>query len=301
MPDDSAIKEGKIFGGWRAPENLIRASTTSIHDDIVAKSVGMRGGTIQGTIHLSMFAPLAKRIFGDRWFEQGTISMYYTFATIDREEVRAIIELPPNTTEEMLPISTKDAQVKAWAEMKNGQQIMTGTVSIGSPKVPSYLQAIELKNSKPEDLRILARIKVGDKLPSKEIFLTQEDANKGLKRIPDQLEYYKRKDKTPWGNAIFYPTALFEAMALGSERTSTEEFQAVPFFGATELRNINGPALVGIPYIAKGKYVSIGASKKTEYVWRDCTLEEKETGKMIASMRHLDRFMKAGSPHYNDK
>ena len=301
MPDDSAIKEGKIFGGWRAPENLIRASTTSIHDDGVAKSVGMRGGTIQGTIHLSMFAPLAKRIFGDRWFEQGTISMYYTFATIDREEVRAIIELPPNTTEEMLPISTKDAQVKAWAEMKNGQQIMTGTVSIGSPKVPSYLQAIELKNSKPEDLRILARIKVGDKLPSKEIFLTQEDANKGLKRIPDQLEYYKRKDKTPWGNAIFYPTALFEAMALGSERTSTEEFQAVPFFGATELRNINGPALVGIPYIAKGKYVSIGASKKTEYVWRDCTLEEKETGKMIASMRHLDRFMKAGSPRYNDK
>ncbi|MBY9010153.1 MAG: hypothetical protein KGD74_09845, partial [Candidatus Lokiarchaeota archaeon] len=278
MPDDSAIKEGKIFGGWRAPENLIRASTTSIHDDGVAKSVGMRGGTIQGTIHLSMFAPLAKRIFGDRWFEQGTISMYYTFATIDREEVRAIIELPPNTTEEMLPISTKDAQVKAWAEMKNGQQIMTGTVSIGSPKVPSYLQAIELKNSKPEDLRILARIKVGDKLPSKEIFLTQEEANKGLKRIPDQLEYYKRKDKTPWGNAIFYPTALFEAMALGSERTSTEEFQAVPFFGATELRNINGPALVGIPYIAKGKYVSIGASKKTEYVWRDCTLEEKETG-----------------------
>ena len=122
-----------------------------------------------------------------------------------------------------------------------------------------------------------------------------------MKRIPDQLEYYKRKDKSPWGNAIFYPTALFEAMALGSERTSTEEFQAVPFFGATELRNINGPALVGVSYIAKGKYICIGASKKTEYVWRDCTLEEKETGKIIASMRHLDRFMKAGSPHYNDK
>ena len=98
MADDIEIKDGKIFGGWRAPENVYRTSTTSIHDDDVAKSVGMRGGTIQGTIHLSMFAPLGQKIFGDRWFEQGTVSMYYTFATVDKEEVRAIIELPPNTT-----------------------------------------------------------------------------------------------------------------------------------------------------------------------------------------------------------
>ncbi|MHA2131611.1 MAG: hypothetical protein ACW99L_16720, partial [Promethearchaeota archaeon] len=191
MTDDIEIKDGKIFGGWRAPENLARASTTSIHDDDVAKSVGMRGGTIQGTIHLSMFAPLAQKIFGDGWFEHGTVSMYYTFATVDKEEVRAIIELPSDTTEEMLPLATKDVQVKAWAELKNGQQIMTGSVSIGSPKEPSYLQAVELKNSNPEDLRILARIKVGDELPSREILLTQEDANRGLRRITDQLVYYK--------------------------------------------------------------------------------------------------------------
>jgi len=300
MIDDIEIRDGKVFGGWRAPENVYKSSITSIHDDSVAQKVGMRGGTIQGTIHLSMFAPLAHKIFGIRWFEKGTVSMYYTFATIDKEEVRAIVELPPDTTEEMLPIATKDVQVKAWAELKNGQQIMTGTVSIGSPKEPSYLHATELKNSKPEDLRILARLKVGDELSSKEILLTQEDANRGLYRITDQLEFYKGKDKSPWRNAIFYPTAMYEAMALGSERRDTEDFKAVPFFGATELRNINGPALIGVPYIAKGKYICIGASRKTEYVWFDSTLEEKETGKIIASMRHLDRFMKAGSPLYEE-
>ncbi|MFX0037606.1 MAG: hypothetical protein ACFE9I_18455 [Candidatus Hermodarchaeota archaeon] len=298
MTGDIEIKDGKIFGGWRAPENLIRDSTTSIHDDDVAKSVGMRGGTIQGTIHLSMFAPLAQKIFGDRWFEQGTVSMYYTFATIDKEEVRAIIELPPDTTEKMLPISIKDVQIKAWAELKNEQQIMKGTVSIGSPKEPSYLQAVELKNSKPEDLRILAGYKVGDELPSKEILLTQEAANSGLRRITDQLEYYKEKDKSPWGKTILCPTDMFEAMALGFEQTSTEEFNAVPFFGATELRTINGPVFIGVPYIAKGKFVCIGVSKKTEYFWLDSTLEEKESGKLVASMRHLNRFMKAGSSHY---
>ncbi len=301
MADDIEIKDGKIFGGWRAPENLARASTTSIHDDDVAKSVGMRGGTIQGTIHLSMFAPLAQKIFGDRWFEQGNVSMYYTFATIDKEEVRAIIELPQGTTEEILPIAMKDVQVKAWAELKNGQQIMTGTISTGSPKEPSYLQSLELKNSKPEDLRILAGYKVGDELPSEEILLTQDAANSGLRRITDQLDYYKGKDKSPWGNAILYPTSLFEAMALGFSRTSTDEFKAVPFYGATELRNINGPALIGVPYITKGKYVCIGVSRKTEYFWLDSTLEEKETGKIVASMRHLNRFMKAGSPLYKDQ
>ncbi|MFX1487666.1 MAG: hypothetical protein ACFFBI_00845, partial [Promethearchaeota archaeon] len=160
---------------------------------------------------------------------------------------------------------------------------------------------LDLKNSPPEDLRILARLKVGEELPSREVLLTQEAANMGLRRITDQLEYYKEKDASPWGDAIIYPTAMFEAMALGYERTSTEEFKSVPFFGATELRNINGPALIGVPYIAKGKYVCIGASKKTEYFWLDSTLEEKETGKLIASMRHLNRFMKAGSPFYEDQ
>jgi hypothetical protein len=225
--------------------------------------------------------------------------MYYTFATVDKEEVRAIIDLPPNITGDMLPITTEDVQVKAGAELKSGQQIMTGTVSIGSPKEPSYLQAVELKNSSPEDIRILARHKVGDELPSREILLTQENANLGLRRITDQLNYYK--DESPWGNTIYYPTALFEAMALGYERTDTAEYKAVPFYGATELRNINGPAFIGTPYIAKGKFVCIGVSGRTEYFWLDSTLEEKETGKIIASMRHLNRFMKAGSPLYEDQ
>ena len=296
MAEDIEIKEGKMYGGWRAPENLYRGLKTSIHDESTAKSVGMRGGTIPGTIHLSLFAPMGQKIFGERWFEKGTVSFYYTFATVDKEEVRAILELPPDTNKEMLPIATNDVQVKAWAELKNGKEIMTGTVSIGSPKEPSYLQAVELKNSPPEDLRILARHKVGDELPPKEILVTHNGVKFGIKRITDKLEYYT--DKSPWGNPVIYPTALFETMAFGFERITFREYKAVSFYGATELRYVNGPALVDVPYIAKGKFVCIGVSSKTEYLWLDATLEEKETGKLVAIMRHLDRFMKAGSPLY---
>ncbi len=292
MSDKIKIKDGKIIGRWRAPENLYGGDKTSIHDDNTAKSVGMRGGTIPGTVHLSMFAPLAQKIFGDHWFERGSVSMYYTFATTDKEKVRAIIELPPDGIK-------NDIQVKAWAELTNGQPVMTGTVSCGDSKEPSYLQAIELKNSNPEDLRILAGYKVGDSLETEEVFITQEGATRGLGAIANHLKYYKKK--SPWGNAILSPTAMFTTMAMGSNKNNFTKDKAVPFFGATEVRSINGPVMVGIPYIAKGKIVCVGVSRKTEYFWHDTTLEEKETGKKVASLRHMNRFMKAGSPLYVDQ
>jgi len=297
--DDIEIKDGKMHGGWRAPENLYRGLKTSIHDDDVAKRVGMRGGTIPGTIHLSLFAPLAQKIFGDRWFEKGTVSMYYTYATIDKEEVRAIIELPENTTEGSLPITADDIQFKAWGEMKNGQQIMMGTISIGNPKEPAYLQSIELKNSKPEELRILEGYKVGDEYGPEEVLIPQEDAIKGLPNITDRLEYYK--ENSPWGNSILSPTASFGVMTMGLTAYNKTWDKGVPFFGATEVRYINGPIQVDVPYISKGKIACAGVSRKTEYYWLDSTLEEKGTGKLIASMRHMNRYMKAGSPVYKDQ
>jgi hypothetical protein len=297
--DDIVIKDGKMIGGWRAPENLYRGLKTSIHDDGVAKKVGMRGGTIPGTIHLSLFAPLAQKLFGDRWFEKGTVSMYYTYATIDKEEVRAFIELPEGITEDSLPITTDDVQYKAWGEMKSGQQIMTGTVSIGNPKEPSYLQSLELKNSDPKDLRILEGMKVGDEYGPEEVIITQEAAIKGLPGITDRLEYYKKG--SPWGNSILSPTASFGAMTMGTTSYNKSWDKGVPFFGATEVKYINGPVLVDVPYIAKGTIASAGVSRKTEYYWLDATLEDKETGKVIASMLHMNRYMKAGSPVYEDQ
>lgn len=287
---ENTIKDGFMYGGWRAPKNLWMGMKTSIHDDSVAKSVGMRGGTIPGTIHLSLFAPLMLEIFGQRWFEKGSLSLYYTFATTHLEEVRAVVQMPPD--------DSKDVQVEARVEMQSGQVVATGTVAVGEPEEPSYIQALELKNSNPEDLRILAGYIVGDALQSRDILLTQEDADKGLPSITDHLDYYK--GKSPWGKSILSPTAIYSVMALGSNTLDTERAQAVPFYGATEIRNVNGPVLVGVPYKATGNLVCVGVSNKTEYFWHDSFLKEKESGKLVASIRHLNRFMKAGSPLYED-
>lgn len=287
---DISTKDGFMYGGWRTPENLWRGMKTSIHDDATAQKVGMRGGTIPGTIHLSLFAPLMLKIFGQRWFEKGSLSIYYTFATTDKEEVRAVVKLPPEGAD--------DIQVEARVEMPNGQVVATGTVAIGEPKELSYLQTLELKSSNPEDLRILDGMKVGDDLISREVLITQEDANQGLKAITDHLEYYK--GISPWGNSILSPTAIFGTMYLGSDSLDTARNRAVPFYGATEIRNINGPVMIGIPYEASGKVVCAGVSRKTEYYWFDSSLKEKESGKMVASMRHMNRFMKAGSLLYSE-
>jgi hypothetical protein len=287
---DINIKDGFMYGGWRAPKNLWMDMKTSIHDDSVAKSVGMRGGTIPGTIHLSLFAPLMLEIFGQRWFEKGSLSLYYTFATTHLEEVRAVVKMPSD--------DSKDIQVEARIEMQSGQVVATGTVAVGEPEELSYIQALDLKNSDPKDLRILAGYKVGDELRSRDILMTQEDLDKGLPAITDHLDYYK--GKSPWGKSILSPTAMYGVMALGGYTLDSERAQAVPFYGATEIRNVNGPVLIEVPYKATGNLVCVGISKRTEYFWHDSFLKEKESGKLIASMRHLNRFMKAGSPLYED-
>ena len=56
--------------------------------------------------------------------------------------------------------------------------------------------------------------------------------------------------------------------------------------------------MVGVPYKTTGKIACVGASRKTEYFWLDSILTEKEGGKVVSSMRHMNRFMKAGSPLY---
>lgn len=43
------------------------------------------------------------------------------------------------------------------------------------------------------------------------------------------------------------PTAMLGIMALGSDKLDTERDQGVSFFGAIEIRNINGSALVSVP------------------------------------------------------
>ena len=286
MSDDITAKEGYLYGGWRHAVNAAIQMEGSIHEDATAQKLGMRGGAVVGIVHLNLFPPLLLKAFGPEWFEHGSLSIYYTYALVDGEQVRGVVAVPPE--------GASDVQVEARAEDKEGRAVGKGTVSIGKPEEPPYLQAIELRNAEAGELRILAGLKAGDELPSRDVFVTQETVDTALETITDSLDWYK--GDSPWGGPILPPSVMYGAMQLAP----AEAPQAVGFFGATELRNVNGPVRVGVPYRASGKLACVGASPKTEYYWFDSTLEEKQGGKVVAQMRHMTRLMKASSPLYQD-
>src|SRR5579859_7515435 len=132
----AAQPDQRIIGTWQQPANLWQGAENSIHTDSVARKVGMRGGTIPGTVHLSHFVPILDELFGDRWLKTGSISMYYTYATTDREDVRAIVKAPS--------AKTNDVQLEAWVETPEGRTVCKGTVAVGKPDAISYVRSLPL-------------------------------------------------------------------------------------------------------------------------------------------------------------
>jgi hypothetical protein len=284
MSDEILIEKGLIYGPWRHGVNAARGMIGSIHEDATAQKIGMRGGTVAGTVHLDLFAPLVIKAFGKRWFEQGTLSMFYTFATVDKEEVRAIVQVPPQ--------DQKDVQVKGHVEMRDGRTVMEGTVAAGNPKELPHLQTVEMKNARPEELRILAGIQVGDEIGPREVTATRESLSRRLENVEESIDWYH--GESPWGPPIVPLSSLFGLIHI----YPNQSFKAVPFFGATELHIYKGPVKIGVPYRAVNKIICIGAGGRTEFFWVDGWLYEKNSEELVATMRHLNRYMKAGSPLY---
>ena len=283
---DITVKDGYMWGALREGVNRSRTATEGIHNDEVAQKIGMRGGTVAGTVHLDLFAPLIQKIFGKTWFERGTLSMFYTYATLDKEPVRAVVEEPSDGTDNVL--------LETRVEMADGRVSEKGTLSLGDPETQPYLQTIEFKNAPPEELRILSGLSVGDEFGPKEVVAAPEAEKEGLPYCEDSIDWYS--DESPWGEPIVPLSHLWGLMHVHGEQV----FQGVGFFGASEFRMVNGPVKIGVPYRAVTKVICVGAGKKTEFFWVDGWLYEKDDDTVVATMRHLNRYMKAGSPLYPD-
>jgi hypothetical protein len=290
MNSEIEVRDHVLVGPLRRSVNNASKVAGSIHDDATATKLGFRGGTVAGSIHLELFPPILLKAFGQRWFERGTISMYFLNATTDREVVRAFVKEPP--------IDAKDAQVDVWVERDDGMRVAEGTASVGNPEEPSALLRRPLDRFDAGQLRILDGLKVGDQFDACDALLTKDAMTERMKVITEPLEWYTKP--SPWGGAIATPATMVQLLYSQSIATLRSKLgRAVGLFGAIELRNINGPVLVEHPYRVTGSIVALGQSPKTEYMWFETALEEK-AGKRIAEMRMLLRFMKASSPKYQD-
>jgi hypothetical protein len=282
------IADGVISGPLRRSVNNSRNAKGSIHDDATASKLGFRGGTVAGSIHNELFPPLLVQAFGQRWFEHGSLSMYYMNATTDREAVRAFLKQPPP--------GAADAQVEAWVQREDGMQVAQGTASVGDPGVPTALQARPLDRFEIGDLRLLNGVEPGRKFEPVRVSVSSEQQAERMKVTTEPLDWFATE--SPWGGPVVMLAPMVQMLYAKSVATLRGGIgQAVGLFGAIELRNINGPVMVGQEYTCTGEVVAVGQSPKTEYMWFETGLDD-DSGKRIAEMRMLLRWMKASSPLY---
>lgn len=265
-------RDGKLYSDWQQPINRWAKAENSIHNDDVAKQIGMRGGTIPGTVHLNHFVPIVMDRWGMKWFQQGTISMFYTFATTDREDVRAVIQEPAAGT---------DIKVDAWVENPQGKIVSKGSLSVGNPVEPDYVRSLKLEDSPHDDLRILARLDSGDACPSSDNASVDNGDGKG-----------------EFEGILIYPATMYGLLNVGFHREQIR--RAVGFFGATEIVIRNGPIRLNREYRRSGEVICLGATNKTEFAWVDSRIQDKESGEIVAEMRHMTRWMKASSKLWNE-
>lgn len=290
MNSDIELRDQVFVGPLRRSVNNARNVAGSIHDDATATKLGFRGGTVAGSIHLELFPPLLLKAFGQRWFERGTVSMYFLNATTDREAVRAFMKEPP--------ADATDAQVDIWIERDDGMRVAEGTASVGNSEEPTALLRRPLDRFDSGNLRILGGLKVGDQFDECDAYLTKDAMAARMKVITEPLDWYTRP--SPWGGALATPATMVQLLYAQSIATLRAKLgRAVGLYGAIELRNINGPVMVEHPYRVSGSILALGQSPKTEYMWFETALNGA-AGKRVAEMRMLLRFMKASSPLYKD-
>ena len=270
MAAGATASDGKLVSDWQQPINRWAERPNSIHNDAVATKIGMRGGTIPGTVHLNHFVPLVQSAWGMKWYERGAVSMYYTFATTQREDVRAVMSEPP---------SGESAKVDAYVETPAGKVVCKGSVSVGDPGVADYVASLQLENAPRSQLRILERMAPGMACAERDDVVVAEGRGSG-----------------PYEGIVVLPTAMYRALNAGFPRGTIN--RAVGFFGATEIRVVDGPVRVDAEYRRLGKVACVGASPRTEFAWVDSQLLDKSSGNVVAEMRHMTRWMKASSDRW---
>lgn len=255
-----------LYGEWQQPINRWMNLPDSIHNDDVARGVGMRGGTIPGTVHMAHFRRLIARLWGEAWHRSGSLSLYYTYASTHREDVRAVVRVPAGRA--------ADDQLECWVEMRDGTVVAKGTIAAGQPTTPGYVRAIPLVNAAPGENRILEGLRPG----------LQLRAIEALELDPALAE----------DGLILNPMALYPVLIMNFPR-GTFDHRAVGFFGATEVNVHAGPIRLGVAYRKTGQIAGVAATPKTEVAWVDSQLWN-EAGIKVAEMRHMTRWMKSSSP-----
>lgn len=262
-------------GPFRTPRNMAAEAKGSIHDDATATKLGFRGGTVAGSIHLDQFVPKLLEIYGDAWFERGGLSLYFTQATVDREEVQCAAA----PSEDRLRLTMHNRQ---------GALICQGTASANRDAASELAKRFETQTaSTPGTLRILAAMQVGDENRDLPVRVAPETLARTQTVITEWLPAYETGTLPP-SLVIHMAHMTREAVMAKSTRPQ------VALYGALEVQYLAGPLKVGVDYLARTKVLKLSESPKTENIWYEVIFAEG--GRDIARVLYFLRVLKGSSP-----
>ena len=145
--------DGAIAGPVRSPRNIEQSLPNSIHNDAVAQKLGLRGGTVAGSLHMEQFPPLLVSAFGPQWWVEGGLSLYFKYATTDREPVQCFAKRPDS--------AQLGEQAPVWMDTDDGRRVAEGTAWTGPTPASTPLSERVASVPPPRDLRIFRDFGVG--------------------------------------------------------------------------------------------------------------------------------------------
>jgi hypothetical protein len=273
-----------LTGRWGKPVNTAAHEKGGIHDDDTASELGFRGGTVAGSIHMEQFLPLLLECFGDAWWQEGVLSMYFRQATVDRQPVRCHLTL------------NGDGQGRVWMETEEGDIVMEGTAQLTNCSVPSAL-AQRLATLRPAgDLRILEKVEVGQKVHSP-TRVSNEAVKRQLTVITESHDYFESTENL--GQRVLPNTQIVRIFDLAEQLLAEAAFQPfVGLYGGIEVAFENGPVLAETEYESTSEVIGLSDSPKTEILWRESRLFKD--GEPVARMIKMDRLLKNSSPLWDE-
>lgn len=270
-----------VTGPWRLPSNTSANEKGGIHDDDTAQNLGFQGGTIAGSIHMEQFPPLLVDYFGDTWWTNGGMSLYFKAATIDHEPVCCKLEA----------ITASKARI--WMENETGTVVMEGSASLGEDPDSEVSKRVAAARA-PSDLRMMQDVVVGAPSPDCPVSISVESIDQRLAVITEPMDCYK--DASLYGGRVAPVAPFVHAFRAVEPHIIPVRGPYVGLFGSIELQYLNGPVVTDRNYIAQGHVVALSDSPKTEIVWYTATLSDASSCVPVARMTKMDRLMKDASP-----
>lgn len=296
-----------ISGQYLRPIQLLNGQKydghKSLHDENMANKLGFAGAPIEGCTHLSQFAPLLIRVFGDEWLVSGCISTHYKSMVFEGEKVKAFAKLPDKNSK----------LTDIWMEKEDGTIVLSGSAGIGPNHEISSLDKLMSKLDKPKDLVILSGIIEGMKDSSKtpvRMYFDQHmgdlypfTLNEKLAVITEPMQWYTDKGgrESPWRKPII-PIEMISVLTnySGSLSNFPVKGPVIGLFANQEIKLINGPLFVGESYQIEREIIALSQSKRVETYWCMTRVYNKDDT-LLAECLLNQAFLKDSYENYEEE